>query len=433
MTRSLASQNARLLVGVFLLFELLVAAAVVFCLMLPMARSSAADLASLMLLSAQTWSELPPETRPAFEHELAATHQLALRAEAPAAAHLQTWHGPYLHFVETSLAARTGRMQHLSREEINGEGWLWIALPSGPRDISVGFPMRRIDTHPLITLLVSLGVGLALALLTARWLASRTVAPLQRLERAASRLGRGETPELLDETGPAELATLARCFNAMARQVRDLLTARTTLLAGLSHDLRTPLARMRLAVSLLETQASPRALTQIERDVTEMDRLIGNVLDLARGLEGEAAVPIALGELLGELAGESRSPGRVRADCQPLSIRAPRLALRRALGNLLENALRYSGDAMVDLRLERAGGGARICIADRGPGIPADKLEVVFAPFVRLDASRSPATGGAGLGLPIVRQLARAHGWQIDLRPRPGCGLEAWLTLPEGR
>ena len=113
MTRSLASQNARLLVGVFLLFELLVAAAVVFCLMLPMARNSAADLASLMLLSAQTWSELPPETRPAFEHELAATHQLALRAEAPAAAHLQTWHGPYLHFVETSLAARTGELEQL--------------------------------------------------------------------------------------------------------------------------------------------------------------------------------------------------------------------------------------------------------------------------------------------------------------------------------
>jgi two-component system osmolarity sensor histidine kinase EnvZ len=119
MTRSLASQNARLLVGVFLIFELLVASAVVVFLMLPMARSSAADLASLMLLSAQTWSELPPETRPAFEHELAATHQLALRAEPPAYDR-DEWHGPYLHFVEASLAARTGRLRHLAREEIGG-------------------------------------------------------------------------------------------------------------------------------------------------------------------------------------------------------------------------------------------------------------------------------------------------------------------------
>lgn len=429
MTRSLASQNARLLVGVFLVFELLVALAVVVFLMLPMARSSAADLASLMLLSAQTWSELPPETRPAFEHELAATHQLALRAEPPAYDR-DEWHGPYLHFVEASLAARTGRMQHLAREEIHGEAWLWIALPSGMQAISVGFPLKRVDAHPVLTLLVSLALGFALALLTARWLASRTVAPLERLEQAASRLGRGETPELLDETGPAELATLARCFNGMARQVRELLTARTTLLAGLSHDLRTPLARMRLAVSLLEERPSARTLAQLDRDVTEMDRLIGNVLDLARGLEGEAAVAFDRCALLHELAAECRSPGRVRTRCQPQSIHAPRLALRRALGNLLENALRYSGEQVVDLSLDIVDGVALICVADRGPGIPSDKLEAVFTPFVRLDAARSPATGGAGLGLPIVRQLARTNGWQIELGPRPGGGLEARLAIP---
>ena len=430
MTRSLANQNARLLVTVFLVFELLVAGAVVVFLMLPMARSSAADLASLMLLSAQTWSELPPETRPAFEHELAATHQLALRAEPPAYDR-DEWHGPYLHFVEASLAARTGRMQHLAREDIHGEAWLWIALPSGEPSISVGFPLKRVDAHPVLTLLASLLLGFALALLTARWLANRTVAPLERLEQAASRLGRGETPELLDETGPAELATLARCFNGMARQVRELLTARTTLLAGLSHDLRTPLARMRLAIGLLEERPSARALAQLERDVTEMDRLIGNVLDLARGLEGEAAVKLDLCALLHERAAECRSPGRVNTSCQAQWVHAPRLALRRALGNLLENALRYSGEQPVDLSLEVAAGVALIRVADRGPGIPGDRLDDVFTPFVRLDAARSPATGGAGLGLPIVRQLARANGWQIELGPRPGGGLEARLAIPQ--
>jgi two-component system osmolarity sensor histidine kinase EnvZ len=309
MTRSLASQNARLLVGVFLIFELLVASAVVVFLMLPMARSSAADLASLMLLSAQTWSELPPETRPAFEHELAATHQLALRAEPPAYDR-DEWHGPYLHFVEASLAARTGRMPPGAGGD--RRGGVAVDRPALRRAQHLGgFSLKRVDAHPLLTLLVSLALGFALALLTARWLASRTVAPLERLEQAAARLGRGETPELLDETGPAELATLARRFNRMARQVRDLLTARTTLLAGLSHDLRTPLARMRLAIGLLEEHPSARALTQLERDVAEMDRLIGNVLDLARGLEGEAAVKLDLCALLHELAAECRSPGRV--------------------------------------------------------------------------------------------------------------------------
>ncbi|MBP6800282.1 MAG: sensor histidine kinase, partial [Zoogloea sp.] len=135
--------------------------------------------------------------------------------------------------------------------------------------------------------------------------------------------------------------------------------------------------------------------------------------------------------LLHELAAECRSPGRVNARGQALWVRAPRLALRRALGNLLENALRYSGEQPVDLSLEVSDGSALIRVADRGPGIPGDKLDDVFSPFVRLDTARSPATGGAGLGLPIVRQLARANGWQIELGPRPGGGLEARLAIPQ--
>lgn len=428
---SLAGQNARLLVSVFLVFELLLASVVVSFLMVPMARRSAADLASLMLLSAQTWSELPPETRPAFERELAKTHLLALRAEPPASGR-DEWNGPYLQFLESTLAARIGKTKPLARETIDGEDWLWVALPSGSKEISVGFPLRRVDVHPVLTLVVSSVVGLILALLAARWLAHRTVAPLKCLEQAASRLAKGKTPALLDETGPAELATLAARFNAMATQVRELLAARTTLLAGLSHDLRTPLARMRLAVSLLEERPSAKTLAQLDRDVEEMDRLIGNVLDLARGLQGEPASEVDLCALLRELSAESRFPDRIEVRCTPQSVEAPRLGLRRAVSNLLENALCYSIDKKVEMTLEAVPGAVRIGVLDRGPGIPANQLEAVFEPFCRLDASRSPATGGAGLGLSIVRQLADANGWQIELRARPGGGLEAWLSVPRG-
>lgn len=425
----LVQQNARLLVAFFIVFELLAAAAVAAFLMMPVARRSAGDLAGLMLLSAQTWSELPPETRPAFERELANAHMLTLRAEPPLAGR-DEWRSPYVHLLETALAERSGDVQRLSREQITGEDWYWALLPSGEGMISVGFPIKRIEAQPALTLLVWVAVGLALAYLAARWLAQRIVAPLTRMERAVLHLGGGQVPELLDESGPRELAGLAARFNTMARQVRELLLARTTLLAGLSHDLRTPLARMRLALTLLEERPSARALAQLEQDVAEMDWLVGDVLDLARGLEGEPSEEFDLRPFLNELAAITSNSARIRVTHMHAKVRAAPKGLRRALANLLENALHYSADQVVDLVVQVDDGAVRIGVLDRGPGIPVEQFDAVFQPFFRLDASRSPATGGAGLGLAIVHQLAIAHGWDVKLALREGGGLEAWLTLP---
>jgi two-component system osmolarity sensor histidine kinase EnvZ len=339
-------------------------------------------------------------------------------------------HGPYLYFLEEALAEKTGERHHLVAENVGGRTWYWAALPSGSGTLAVGLPHDRIGTQPVNAMLISLAAALLTALVAAAWLARRAVEPLARLEQAAARVGRGEVPDLLPETGPRELATLARRFNAMARQVRDLLAARTTLLAGVSHDLRTPLARMRVALALLEKRPSPKLFLRLEADIEEMDRLIGNVLDLARGLASEAAVEVDLHALLHELAG---SDGRVAVACPELRVMAPPLALRRTVGNLVDNARRYGGDGPVDLVAEAWSGELRIGVLDRGPGIPAVQLDAVFEPFHRLDAARNPAIGGAGLGLAIVRQLAQANHWQVDLRPRAGGGLEAWLTLPDIR
>lgn len=422
---SLARQYALLLAAFFIAFELLMAAAVVGLLMVPMARRAAGDLAGLMVLSAQTWSELPPETRPAFTAELANNHLLALRTDLPPAGP-NLLHGPYLYFLEEALAEKTGGQRHVVAAMVDDQMWYWVSVPSGDGMISVGLPYDRIGTQPLNTVVISLASALIMALLAAVWLARRAVGPLARLEQAAARVGRGEVPELLPETGPRELAALARRFNAMARQVRELLAARTTLLAGVSHDLRTPLARMRVALALLEKRPSPKLFARIEADIEEMDHLIGNVLDLARGLASEAPTDIDLRGLLHELAG---SDGRVAVTCPDLHLQAPPLALRRTVGNLIDNARRYGGEAPIDLVAELWAGEARIGVLDRGPGIPADQLVRVFEPFHRVDAARSPATGGAGLGLAIVRQLAETNRWRVELRPRAGGGLEAWLTL----
>jgi two-component system osmolarity sensor histidine kinase EnvZ len=432
-TSSLAQQNAILLALVFILFELLAAAAAAGLVLVPMARRSADDMANLMILSAQTWSELPPATRADFEVELAKTYQLALRAESAteAAAKMDPWHTPYLYFLEAALNEKTQRTQHLSRETIAGTGWYWRSLPVGGTRLSVGFPERRIGVQPLAAILVSSLIGLALALLAAVWLARRSVVPLARLEDAAERVGRGEVLELLPETGPRELAALARRFNAMAIQVRELLAARTTLLAGVSHDLRTPLARMRLALALLIEQPSPRHIERLEHDIGEMDRLIGKVLELARDLEPEAESEVDLQILFNELAaGTSVDRIRYRLTPEKIRIQAPLSALRRAIGNLLDNALRYGNGASVDMVAEVRPSAVSIGILDRGPGIPQDQMAAVFHPFHRLEVSRNPATGGAGLGLAIVRQLADIHGWKVEMALRPEGGLQVWLTLP---
>jgi two-component system osmolarity sensor histidine kinase EnvZ len=317
-----------------------------------------------------------------------------------------------------------------SREDIGGEAWSWVSLPAGDHRLSVGFPLDRIGPRPIHALLASLAGGVVLTLLAAWWLARRAIRPLDRLLQAVTSLGRGQTPERLAEAGPREIAVLSRRFNEMAGQVEDLLAARTVLLAGVSHDLRTPLARLRLAVEMLVRKPSPELATQVESDIETMDQLIADVLMLARGFGHEASQRVVVSELLAELVGAL--PGaaeRVQVEAADITLEAPLGALRRILANLLENALRYGGDQPVTLRAETLEGGCRIGVLDRGPGIPPAEREAVFRPFYRLEASRSVSTGGSGLGLAIVRQLAAAQGWDVSLQERPGGGMAVWLQI----
>ena len=427
---SLSQQNALRLALVFVLFEVLAALAVVFLLMLPMARRATADLAGLMVLSAQTWSELPPATRPAFERELNTAHALQLVEEPPHGASPVGWHGPYLRDLVTQLETRVERPVHLNGADQAGEPWVWVDLPSGGQTLWLGFLRSRVGPRPLAAAGLTLAAGMLLAALAAWWLGQRIVAPIKAFDAAAAILGRGETPALLPETGPRELAALARRFNRLSLQIHDLLEARTTLLAGLSHDLRTPLARMRLALEMFDRHPGPVWIERLERDIEEMTRLVGDVLELARGLGQEAAVPVDVAGLLRELAEPARAEGaQIEVQCPDLLLNTAPASLRRVLGNLLDNALRYGGDGPVQLRVEAVGGGWRIGVLDRGPGIPADQMEAVFRPFHRVETSRSPTTGGSGLGLAIVRQLAQANGLQVWLENRPDGGLAAWVGL----
>lgn len=427
----LARQYSLWLALAFIGIELLAVLAFALLVMLPMARRSADDLAGLMVLSAQTWAELPPSTRPAFEAELDARHALQIRTQWTGQG-VDEWHAPFYYLLEAALDRRTGSDRHLIRRvDADGQHRYWALLPAGDGVLAVGVSDARVQTQPFAALSLLVLVGGILAVVLARVLARRLVAPLARLEEASARIGEGQNPAPLPETGPREIAALSRRFNTMARQVRELLSARTTLLAGISHDLRTPLTRMRLALEMLREQPNEHLMDGLERDLEQMNQLIGTVLELARGLAHEPPQLTDVAALLQALATEQGTSARpVTVRCAACERAVPVLALRRALGNLLQNALRYAPEGAVELVCEIEGERCRLGVLDRGPGIAPERVEAMFQPFQRGEPSRSPVTGGSGLGLAIVRELARANGWQVRLLPREGGGLAAWLELP---
>ena len=420
---SLFARTALALALAFIVFQVAAFWVVSRTLIIPVAERSADDLAGLIVLSAQTWVELPPRTREAFERELARRHGLRLTTVNVGA----TVDAPRFAFrkqIEAALSRRVGNEVTLRGEP--GTKAAWLDIPLGGHDLRVGFfPDRYAVKTPLAAIAVIV-VGTLLSLLTALFIVRRITVPLARASRAASQVGAGELPEPLPETGPAELAELARRFNVMATEVRELLDNRTTLLAGISHDLRTPMTRLQLNLEMLRDDASPARIDRAVSDLADMNRLITGYLELARTTQAETRVRFDLAGLLEEVAADTGLEWSAVAPCE---IEAGRLALRQVVANLIQNAQRYGGGTPVELALECEGSMARVVVRDAGPGIPEDQLEKVFRPFYRLEASRSQATGGTGLGLAIVRQLAESNGWKVLLRNRTSGGLEAVLEI----
>ncbi len=423
LTRSLFARTALTLALAFIVFQAVAFWVVYRTLILPVAERSADDLAGLVVLSAQTWTELPPITRAAFERELARRHGLRLTTTAVNT----TVDAPRFAFrtqIEAALSSRVG--DDVVLRGVPGTAAAWLDIPVGGHDLHVGFFPRRYAVKPPLAAIAVIALGTFLSLLTALLLVRRITVPLARASRAASQVGAGEQPELLPETGPAELAELARRFNVMATEVRELLDNRTTLLAGVSHDLRTPMTRLQLHLEMLRDAPSPARIDRAVADLADMNRLITDYLELARTTQPETKVRFDLAELLEEVAADARVPWPGAAPCE---VEAGRLALRQIVSNLIQNAQRYGGGTAVELELECTDKRVRVSVRDGGTGIPEDQLEKVFRPFYRLESSRSQATGGTGLGLAIVRQLAETNGWKVMLQNRPQGGLEAVLEI----
>ncbi|WP_020681422.1 ATP-binding protein [Marinobacterium rhizophilum] len=300
------------------------------------------------------------------------------------------------------------------------EQWLYLAtLMPDPDFLESNTPLSR---ERLLSLLISLAVMLLFGV----WIVRSLTRPLRRLAEAAESFGRGEA-RALPETGSRELETTARAFNAMQLRIQRYLDDRERLFASISHDLKTPITRLRLRAELLDDDAERDAFC---RDLEDLDMLVKGALQSVKETDiHENRVEVDLQRMLCYMRDGAALAGKVvtvTGEQREPFLGKP-LALRRCLGNLVDNALYYGGRAEINIQDDSKG--LEITVSDRGPGIPAAQLERVFAPYTRLAGSQS-AHPGMGLGLSIARNIARAHGGDITLANREGAGLVVRLTLP---
>ncbi|MDQ8754954.1 ATP-binding protein [Sphingosinicella sp. LHD-64] len=289
-------------------------------------------------------------------------------------------------------------------------------------------PRRTSDArwHYMRNLLAIAGNLLILAIFSI-WMARSIIAPLSRLASAAERMGREREPTLITGMRQPEFAAIADTFNAMQLRLKRYVDERVQVLAAISHDLRTPLTRLRL---LAEYVPDEEQRIQLKANVAEMEAMVADALAFMRGeVRSEAMEPVDLAALLISLADTRKDMGEDVAYEGPdhLDILCRPLAMRRALDNLIANGCRYGGSVRVALRVE--GDGVVIDIVDRGPGIAPEDAERAFAPFERLDSSRSRETGGTGLGLAISRDVVRSHGGEIAFHRGTG-GFTVRVILP---
>jgi two-component system osmolarity sensor histidine kinase EnvZ len=339
--------------------------------------------------------------------------------------------------IETLLQEQLGPATRLAFE-LNDEPGLFVSFrifPGTEGDFWLALPRERLERHlPLQWL--GWGAAVLLLSLAGAWLIVFLITrPLRALETAARKVGAGETPPPLPERGPQEIAAVTLAFNQMSANLRQLEDDRRLLLAGISHDLRTPLTRLRMETELSVADAAARA--GMAADIAEMDRTIGQFLDFARPQEdastAAALTATDLSALLTEIAARYGRHLSFNPPASPVSARIRPDLLHRAIVNLIENALRHGGQGEhcepVELALTTTGEEVIIAVLDHGPGIAPNEVERLKLPFTRGEAARTGA-GGAGLGLTIVDRIVRAQNGRLELLPRSGGGLAAQIHLP---
>jgi two-component system osmolarity sensor histidine kinase EnvZ len=403
---------------------------VIYFVMIPMAKRSADDFAAEFVSAAHALQELPEYRHPALKQELLNDHGLIVTDHKPGLVE-PSGHMLYLGYFQEALTHRAGEELMILAEQSGPI--VWVDVPAHGKIFHFGFNAKRLGTNPPLAVTAIIAGGGLLTLFVSLVEVRRIVKPLERLSRAVRDVGLGKKPSPVTVNGPEEIAELARTINRLSADLDEMAENRTVMIAGISHDLRTPLTRLSIAVEMLDDSSKPELVDGIRRDLDAMNKLISQFIEFSKGVEDTRPVEVDLWNILESLAADIKRKGaefRLHRHNPPCVFFADAVALNRVLSNLLENAVQHSGGQPVDVELHCTDNDVSIEVCDRGPGIPADKVESVFRPFERLQPARGSATGGSGLGLAIVRELAAKHGWTIDLLPRDGGGTIARLGLP---
>jgi len=288
-------------------------------------------------------------------------------------------------------------------------------------------PRKRLSSSTTIIFVMWM-VGTSLVLLAIAVVFLRNqMRPIRRLAEAADSFGKGRAEADIKPSGASEVRQAAHAFLRMRERIQRQISQRTEMLAGVSHDLRTPLTRMKLQLAMLDDSAETGNL---RRDVAAMEDMVGGYLDFARGQESEVAAPTDLRLILDEIVEQANRQGstvELAARGDMTGMVRPN-AFKRCITNLVDNAQRHGH--CVSIAAAKSDGAIEIAVDDDGPGIPSAARDEVFRPFHRLDHSRNPDTGGVGLGLTIARDVARSHGGDVTLGDAPSGGLRALVHLP---
>lgn len=336
---------------------------------------------------------------------------------------------PFINMVADKIRERLGVETIITVNHYGIEG-LWVSFGIGMDDFWVVLPRIHVDRPFPWKWLGWVALVLLLSLAGGYFIAARINRPLHLLMNAANRLRKGQHPEKLPEGSFAELREVNDTFNKMADSLAELDAERTLILAGVSHDIRTPLARLRLSVEMLPDENCASLKIGMIQDIADMDNIIHQFLDFVKGVEGEPTQMIDINTLLQALHDRQARAGRdLVVQLAPTYIVPIKpLAMQRLLDNLVGNAYAY-GHGQVRVASQITADYIVISVFDNGPGIPASHVKKLLKPFERLDTARSNA-GGSGLGLAIADRIAKLHHGKLELINRLEGGLEARLSIP---
>lgn len=319
---------------------------------------------------------------------------------------------------------------------VNGNVGLWVSFKIEEDDYWLRVERQRIERNPGLQWIIWGAVALVLSIVGAVLISSAVSSPLRKLARAAQQVASGTKPQPLDEYASDEVAQVNRSFNHMVSALGKFEEERAVMLAGVSHDLRTPITRMRLELEM--SSLSSDAKTGMESDLAQMESIVHQFMDLARpGTAKQVAFKLlkTVQEVTDRYSTETRGHVMLKIETkqQQATVLGDDSAITRALTNLIENSLRYGASdgtpPEITVRVTTQGAFAMVNVKDNGPGVAAEKLAALTQPFVRGEAARTDATG-AGLGLAIVDRIARQHGGRLRLESAAGKGFSATIELP---